>query len=104
MNAVELKNHLFYFIDAFSEEEEVRSLISKEVKYGYGQGIEDDLEYLNNFIASNPDKKELGWFIATEMNRDFDDPTGEQHFQWLVSARDLIQSVLEETKQVQHQP
>ena len=102
MNTEELRSHLFYFLDAFAENEEIRSMISRKAKHEYRHVIEDDLKYLNNFIASNPDKKELGWFIATEMNRDFDDPTGEQHFQWLVSARDLIQSVLEEVKQTPH--
>lgn len=90
-----MREHLFYFIDAFSDDEEIESLISDKIKYGYKHIVESDLEYLSEFIASNPDKKELGWFIATEMNRDFDDPTGEMHFQWLISARDLIKSALE---------
>lgn len=96
MNTEELRKHLIYFIDATFSNDEVKSLITENVSCGYGEYVKRHIEYLDSFIESNPDIEELGWFIATEMNRDFGDPTGEQGFQWLVSARDLMQSVLDE--------
>lgn len=103
MKYEDLGNSLIYFIDTWDTEEEKES-VREHIRAGFSNVVEKRLSYLDNFIASNPDKKELGWFIATEMNRDFDDPTGEQHFQWLVGARDLIQSVLEENNAHQEQP
>lgn len=102
MDYEKLEDSLIYFIDPTFDDEEVADLMRDRVLSGRSDILERYVNYISEFIESNPDRRELRDFVAYKMNRDFNDPTYEKDFQWLVSARDLIQSVLEET-QPEHQ-
>lgn len=95
MEYPELKRHLVLFIDAVGFDE-VKDLYKDRIEFGSAHLVLKDLNYLDQFIASDPDKVLLREFIAYEMNVDFSDPTGEADFQWLIGARDTIKAALSE--------
>ncbi|THF67608.1 hypothetical protein E7T06_20120 [Deinococcus sp. Arct2-2] len=95
MDYSELRQHLAFFTDAVGFDE-VKGLYKDRIDFGSTHLVLKDLNYLDQFIASNPDKVLLREFIAYEMNLDFSDPTGEADFQWLIGARDTIRAALAE--------
>ncbi|MGY2893191.1 hypothetical protein [Deinococcus sp. UYEF24] len=89
-----LSKHMIYFVDMYEDEaeEQMRSIC----KSGYTKTLRRDRDYLQAFLAAEPDRIWVRDFVEIEMNLSLDDPTGQLHMNWLKDALIRMNKVLED--------
>ena len=89
-----LKLALTYFNGVMNFEEAEQDIRGIHAVYTYG--LEDAIETIENFLASDFDILEVRNFVEYEMNRAIGDPTGIKQLEWIKSALALEKRVLQD--------
>jgi hypothetical protein len=94
-----LKSALTYFCDVLDFSEAEADIRRTYVVNTYG--LEDAIQIIESFLASDFELWEVRDFVEYEMNCVIDDPTGKLQLAWIQSALALEKKVLDDLRSMQ---
>lgn len=94
-----LSSKLVWFLDVLGDTEAIE-LIKDHCAAGYQEVIKEDIIFVEKIVETPPDPEFIRDFVTWEMNKDFEDPSGEKQAAWLVHAVEIMKKALREYEEI----